>query len=63
MTTDADRNCVSNIQPDGLGPAEAAARIAWLLRAARQSGRSGVALKDESEGTTLLAAPAAEGLP
>jgi ethanolamine ammonia-lyase small subunit len=49
VTTDADRNCVSNIQPRGLSPAEAAARIAWLLGAARAAGRSGVALKDESE--------------
>jgi ethanolamine ammonia-lyase small subunit len=55
VTTDADRNCVSNIQPDGLSPAEAARRIAWLLLAARDTGRSGVSLKDESEGASLLA--------
>ncbi len=47
-TTDADRNCVSNIRPDGLPPADAAARVAWLLQAMRARGLSGVALKDEA---------------
>ena len=54
ITTDADRNCVSNIQPDGLAPDEAARRIAWLLTAARDAGQTGVALKDASEGPVLL---------
>jgi ethanolamine ammonia-lyase small subunit len=44
--TDADRNCVSNIRPDGLAPALAARKLAWLLAAARRTGRSGIALKD-----------------
>lgn len=47
--SDAERNCVSNIRPEGL-PAEAAARkIAWLLTAARRLGATGVGLKDESD--------------
>ena len=47
-TTDADRNCISNIQPAGL-PAETAARtIAFLLDGARALGRTGVLLKDDS---------------
>ncbi len=47
-TTDAERNCVSNIRPAGLVPHEAAAKIAWLLEAMRQRGVSGVALKDDA---------------
>ena len=47
-TTDAGRNCVSNIRPDGLALADAAGRISWLLGAMRSQGGSGVALKDET---------------
>ena len=46
---DSQRNCVSNIRPDGLPVAAAAHRIAWLLVAARRLGASGVALKDDSD--------------
>jgi ethanolamine ammonia-lyase small subunit len=46
--TDAERNCVSNIRPAGLGYDEAAFRIAWLVRAALKLGATGVALKDDS---------------
>lgn len=46
--TDAERNCVSNIRPAGLSYDEAAHRIAWLVGAALDGGRTGVALKDES---------------
>jgi ethanolamine ammonia-lyase small subunit len=44
--TDADRNCVSNIRPEGLPPLLAARKLAWLLNTSRQTGQSGVALKD-----------------
>lgn len=44
--TDAERNCVSNIRPAGLGIAEAAYKIAWLLAAARTMLATGLALKD-----------------
>ena len=47
--SDAMRNCVSNIRPEGLDMAAAAHRIAWLLGMARRRGGSGVALKDESD--------------
>ncbi len=48
-TTDADRNCISNIRPDGIGYADAAFKIAHLLRAMRARELSGVRLKDDSD--------------
>jgi ethanolamine ammonia-lyase small subunit len=47
--TDADRNCLSNIRPDGLAPAAAARKLFYLLERARELGLSGVALKDDSQ--------------
>jgi ethanolamine ammonia-lyase small subunit len=44
---DAERNCVSNIRPGGLLPAEAARKLHFLLAESRRLGLSGVALKDE----------------
>jgi ethanolamine ammonia-lyase small subunit len=49
--TDADRNCVSNIRPEGLPSAAAARKLAHLLIESARLGVSGVALKDtESAG-------------
>jgi ethanolamine ammonia-lyase small subunit len=47
-TTDADRNCISNIRPEGLGYADAAFKIAAMLSAMRTARLSGVRLKDDT---------------
>ena len=57
QTTDAERNCVSNIRPDGIGYAEAAAKLAFLLGAIHARQLSGVQLKDDSD--RLLSSPPA----
>jgi ethanolamine ammonia-lyase small subunit len=60
--SDAQRNCVSNIRPEGLPYAQAAHKIAWLLTAARRLGSSGVSLKDDSD-RAAIAADVATRLP
>jgi ethanolamine ammonia-lyase small subunit len=67
-TSDADRNCISNIRPDGIGYADAAGKLVHLLRAMRAGRISGVRLKDDSDrlpvGATIEAAmPDAESNP
>jgi ethanolamine ammonia-lyase small subunit len=57
--TDAERNCLSNIRPEGLGYAAAAQRLCFLMAGAVRLGRSGVDLKDDSP--ALLAAEPAIG--
>jgi ethanolamine ammonia-lyase small subunit len=48
-TTDADRNCISNIRQDGIGYADAAFKLAHLLNVMRKRGVSGIRLKDDSD--------------
>jgi ethanolamine ammonia-lyase small subunit len=48
-TTDADRNCISNIRPDGIGYTDAAFKIVHLLGAIRSRRLSGVHIKDDSD--------------
>lgn len=48
--TDAERNCVSNIRPEGLGVEAAARRIDWIAAAGVARGVTGVGLGDESGG-------------
>jgi ethanolamine ammonia-lyase small subunit len=59
--TDADRNCVSNIRPEGLAPQQAAGKVARLLAAAFERGMTGVGLKDEDEPLLLSPGEAEHG--
>lgn len=48
--TDADRNCVSNIRPEGLPRETAAERLSFLMLEARRRRLSGVGLKEDIRG-------------
>ena len=60
--SDADRNCISNVRPEGLQYAAAAKKLVWLAKEAMRLKVTGVALKDESDvqeiGQTTWALPA-----
>jgi ethanolamine ammonia-lyase small subunit len=47
--SDADRNCISNVRPEGLNYEAAAKKIMWLAKESMRLKVSGVALKDESD--------------
>jgi len=47
--SDAERNCISNIRPEGLGYAQAAHKLVWLCGQARRVKLTGVGLKDRSD--------------
>ena len=51
--TDAERNCVSNIRPEGLPPGAAADKLMWLIGEMRRLSLTGVALKDEQHAISL----------
>lgn len=45
--TDAERNCISNIRPEGLGYAQAAEQLAFILTEARRRKLTGVGIKEQ----------------
>jgi ethanolamine ammonia-lyase small subunit len=47
--SDAGRNCISNVRPEGLQYAAAAKKLIWLAKEAMRLKVTGVALKDESD--------------
>jgi ethanolamine ammonia-lyase small subunit len=57
--SDAERNCISNVRPEGMRYDEAAYKLDYLLAEAFKRQLTGVALKDESGAADVaLAAPA-----
>lgn len=47
--SDAQRNCISNVRPEGLDYPLAAHKLHYLLTQARKLGLTGVGLKDDSD--------------
>lgn len=45
-TTDAERNCISNIRAEGLSYTQAAARLLFFIQEARSKQATGITLKD-----------------
>jgi ethanolamine ammonia-lyase small subunit len=60
--SDAERNCISNVRPQGLPYDVAAFKLHYLLTEARRLGATGVNLKDHSD-QLLAGAPASVALP
>ncbi|MFZ5455666.1 MAG: ethanolamine ammonia-lyase subunit EutC [Pseudomonadota bacterium] len=52
--TDAERNCISNVRPEGQPYGAAAYRLNWLMQQASALRLTGVGLKDESDHTLPL---------
>jgi ethanolamine ammonia-lyase small subunit len=50
---ESERNCISNVRPEGLDYPQAAFKLAWLLEQAFHRQLSGVNLKDESDNPAL----------
>ncbi|MDR5774191.1 MULTISPECIES: ethanolamine ammonia-lyase subunit EutC [unclassified Caballeronia] len=55
--SDAERNCISNVRPEGLNHDAAAYKLHYLLTHARRLGLTGVALKDDSDAAIAAKEP------
>ncbi len=53
ISTDADRNCISNIHANGLSYKQSLTKLLFLIKGAEQHKLSGVNLKDETPNTSL----------
>jgi ethanolamine ammonia-lyase small subunit len=61
--SDAERNCISNVRPEGLAYDAAARKLLWLCQQARRLQLTGIGLKDGSEVPLVEAAPPPPALP
>jgi len=57
---DSERNCISNVRPQGLNYEQAARRLLFLLGEARRLRLTGVWLKEDSDVSSLMRAASAE---
>lgn len=60
---DAERNCISNVRPEGLDYAAAARKTVWLVQEAMKLRLSGIGLKDQSDLAEIAPAAPALSLP
>ncbi|MDB5760958.1 MAG: ethanolamine ammonia-lyase [Burkholderia sp.] len=58
---DSERNCISNVRPEGLSYEAAAHKLHYLVRQSLLRQLSGVALKDDSGGLAELVGPGGIG--